>query len=150
MSTNYEELFNDSYDRITSADQGDTFFSHFYTLFIESTQALNVLSSPQAHREQQKIIYKAFFYMLSVATSYIVSDYLEHVTREQNEHGLNLPASVFAYWRRAVLQTVRDLDPQCDEEVLTAWAIFMAPGLEFMRRQAELHHDASKEAQDEK
>ncbi|MHA7846015.1 Globin [Serratia sp. D1N4] len=150
MSTNYEVLFNDSYDRITSADQGDAFFSHFYALFIESTQALNVLPNPQAHQEQQKIIYKSFFYMLSVATSYIVSDYLEHVTREQSEHGLNLPASVFAYWRRAVLQTVRDLDPHCNEDVLTAWAIFMAPGLEFMRRQAELHHDASKEAQDEK
>ncbi|WP_447907868.1 hypothetical protein [Serratia fonticola] len=40
------------------------------------------------------------------------------------------------------MQTVRDLDPLCDEEVLTAWAIFMAPGLEFMRRQAELHYDA--------
>jgi hypothetical protein len=144
MSTNYEVLFNNSYDRITAADQGETFFSHFYSLFIESTLELNVLPNPQMHEERQKIIYKSFFYMLSVATTYIASDYLERVAREQNEQGLNLPASVFAYWRRAVLQTVRDLDPLCDEEILTAWAIFMAPGLEFMRRQAELHHDANQ------
>jgi hypothetical protein len=48
------------------------------------------------------------------------------------------------------LQTVRDLDPECDEEVLTAWAIFMAPGLEFMRRQAELHHDADQGSKNER
>ncbi|WMT12675.1 Globin [Serratia fonticola] len=150
MSTNYDVLFNASYDRITSADHGDAFFSHFYALFIDSTQALNILPSPRAPQEQQKIIYKSFFYMLSVATTYIVSDYLKQVAQEQSDQGLNLPAAVFAYWRRAVLQTVRDLDPLCDEEVLTAWAIFMAPGLEFMRRQAELHHDTSQEGRDEK
>lgn len=150
MSTNYDMLFNASYDRITSADHGDAFFSHFYTLFIDSTQALNILPSPRAHQEQQKIIYKSFFYMLSVATTYIVSDYLKQVAQEQSDQGLNLPAAVFAYWRRAVLQTVRALDPRCDEEVLTAWAIFMAPGLEFMRRQAELYHDTSQEGRDEK
>ncbi len=144
MSTNYEALFNSSYDRITGKDHGDLFFSHFYRLFIESTQQLKILPTPEHHQQQQKIIYKSFFYMLSVATTHIVSDYLEHVAREQSAQGLNLPASVFAYWRRAVLQTVRDLDPLCDEDVLTAWAIFMAPGLEFMRRQAELHHDANQ------
>ncbi|PAA99509.1 Globin [Serratia fonticola] len=144
MSTNYEALFNSSYDRITAKDQGDLFFSHFYQLFVESTQGLKIQPTPEHQQAQQKIIYKSFFYMLSVATSHIVADYLEHVAREQSSQGLNLPASVFAYWRRAVLQTVRDLDPLCDEEVLTAWAIFMAPGLEFMRRQAELHHDAAQ------
>ncbi|WP_431225410.1 Globin [Serratia sp. L9] len=144
MSTDYEALFNSSYDRITAKDHGDLFFSHFYRLFIESTQELKIQSTHEHHQQQQKIIYKSFFYMLSVATTHIVSDYLVHVAREQSSEGLNLPASVFAYWRRAVLQTVRELDPVCDEEVLTAWAIFMAPGLEFMRRQAELHHDASK------
>lgn len=144
MSTNYEALFNNSYDRITAKDHGDAFFSHFYKLFIESTQELKILPNAELHQKQQKIIYKSFFYMLSVATTHIVSDYLEHVAREQSSEGLNLPASVFAYWRRAVLQTVQELDPLWDEEVLTAWAIFMAPGLEFMRRQAELHHDASK------
>jgi hypothetical protein len=150
MSTNYEVLFNNSYDRITSVDRGDQFFAHFYRLFVESTPGLKVLSGAQLHHEQHKIIYKSFFYMLSVATSHTVSDYLERVSRQHNQHGLNLPASAFAYWRRAVLQTVRDLDPLCNEEVLTAWAIFMAPGLEFMRRQAELHHDASKESHDGK
>lgn len=150
MSTNYEALFNSSYDRITGKDHGDLFFAHFYSLFIASTQELKIQLTPEHQQAQQKIIYKSFFYMLSVATTYTVSDYLEHVAREQSAQGLNLPASVFAYWRRAVLQTVRDLDPECDEEVLTAWAIFMAPGLEFMRRQAELHHDGNKGSQNER
>ncbi|WP_288444431.1 globin [uncultured Serratia sp.] len=96
--------------------------------------------------EKQKIIYKTFFYMLSVANTHIVADYLVQVTQEGSPQGLNLPPSIYALWRKAVLQTVRDLDPECDEEILTAWAIVLAPGLEFMRRQAELHHNPAAQS----
>ena len=46
----------------------------------------------------------------------------------------------FALWREAMLKTVRASDPLCDEEILTAWAMAISPGLEYLRRQAELHY----------
>ncbi|STW89250.1 Uncharacterised protein [Klebsiella pneumoniae] len=39
-----------------------------------------------------------------------------------------------------MLKTVRASDPLCDEEILTAWAMAISPGLEYLRRQAELHY----------
>ena len=146
MGINYEELFNNSYSRITQGDKGDRFFTHFYALFIGSTEDLSSPGTIAQRLKKQKIIYKTFFYMLSVANTHIVADYLVQVTQEGSPQSLNLPPSIYALWRKAVLQTVRDLDPECDEEILTAWAIVLAPGLEFMRRQAELHHNPSAQS----
>lgn len=140
MGINYEELFNNSYARILPNDKGDRFFTHFYTLFTKSSDDEKSPLSVAQRLDKQKIIYKTFFYMLSVANTHIVADYLVQITRESNPQNINLPPSAYALWRRAVLQTVRDLDPKCDEEIITAWAIILAPGLEFMRRQAELFH----------
>lgn len=140
MGINYEELFNDSYNRMTTHDKGGLFFAHFYALFVDSTGDLTPLLTAAQRLEKQKVIYKTFFYMLSVANTHIVSDYLVKITRDRSQQNLNLPPSIYAFWRKAVLQTVIDLDPQCDDEILTAWAIILAPGLEFMRRQAELYH----------
>ena len=45
--------------------------------------------------------------MLSVANTHIVADYLVQVTQEGSPQSLNLPPSIYALWRKAVLQTVR-------------------------------------------
>ena len=85
-------------------------------MFIGSTEDLSSPGSIAQRLEKQKIIYKTFFYMLSVANTHIVADYLVQVTQEGSPQSLNLPPSIYALWRKAVLQTVRDLDPECDED----------------------------------
>ena len=64
----------------------------------------------------------------------------QHFSQRSGEEGLRLPPRFFALWREAMLKTVRASDPLCDEEILTAWAMAIAPGLEYLRRQAELHY----------
>ncbi|WP_277206583.1 hypothetical protein [Vibrio misgurnus] len=143
MGINYAELFNSSYARIMASDKGDRFFTHFYALFSASHDEDIAPLSQAVRLEKQKIIYKTFFYMLSVANIHVVADYLIQITRDNHPQNLNLAPSRYALWRKSVLQTVQHLDPQWDEETLTAWAVVLAPGLEFMRRQAELYHKTS-------
>ena len=80
--------------------------------------------------------------MLAVDGALIVPDFLERLAREQSDDGLHLPPRFFALWREAMLSAVSERDPQCDDEILTAWAMAIAPGLEYLRRQAELHYRA--------
>lgn len=67
--------------------------------------------------------------MLAVNGDLFVPDFLERLARAQSEEGLRLPPRFFALWREAMLKTVRACDPLCDEEILTAWAMAIAPGL---------------------
>jgi len=91
-------------------------------------------------KEGQQMIFKSFYAMLAVDGVLFVPDFLERLARAQSDEGLRLPPRFFAMWREAMLNTVRACDPLCDEEIITAWAMAIAPGLEYLRRQAELHY----------
>lgn len=140
MSFSYDAVFNDSYARITDSDNGERFFNHFYQLFVHSTAEIEATFLEQDEARIRKIVYKTFFYMLSVSSTHNVSNYLINISRTQDAEGIKLPPAFYAHWRRAILETVRRLDPDCDEEIITAWAMVIAPGLEYVRRQAELFH----------
>lgn len=79
--------------------------------------------------------------MLAVDGALIVPDFLERGAGAKAMTACTF-RRVFALWREAMLNTVSLRDPQCDDEILTAWAMAIAPGLEYLRRQAELHYRA--------
>ncbi|WP_029590893.1 globin [Franconibacter pulveris] len=138
----YRDLFDASLSRVFPQDDKTPFFNAFYEKFIHM--------SPETERHFQavnaddlrRLIHKSFFAMLAVDGSLFVPDFLESLARDQGSGGIGLPPGFFALWRQAMLNTVRERDPLCDEEVLTAWAMSIAPGLEYLRRQAELHYQA--------
>lgn len=136
----YRDLFEASLGRVFPQEDKKPFFNAFYQAF--------VTMSPETERhfllgnaeEGRQLIFKSFFAMLAVDGSLFVPDFLEKLARDQSGSGLHLPPRFFALWRQAMLDTVRQRDPLCDEEILTAWAMAIAPGLEYLRRQAELHY----------
>uniref|UniRef100_UPI001BCD6B84 globin n=1 Tax=Enterobacter cloacae TaxID=550 RepID=UPI001BCD6B84 len=114
----------------------------FYDAFVHMSPETEAHFARLPDQESQQTLFKSFFAMLAVDGAMIVPDFLERLAREQSDDGLHLPPRFFALWREAMLNTVSLRDPQCDDEILTAWAMAIAPGLEYLRRQAELHYRA--------
>lgn len=136
----YRDLFEASLNRVVPEHDKQRFFQAFYSTFIHMSTETEQHFSQRSGEEGQQMIFKSFFAMLAVNGDLFVPDFLERLAREQSEEGLRLPPRFFALWREAMLKTVRASDPLCDEEILTAWAMAIAPGLEYLRRQAELHY----------
>ncbi|WP_230350706.1 globin [Lelliottia sp. WAP21] len=141
----YRDLFDASLNRVLPESDKKAFFLAFYTAFIHMSPETEQHFARRPSEEGQQMIYKSFFAMLAVDGALFVPDFLERLAREQSHDGLRLPPRFFAFWREAMLDTVRARDPLCDEEILTAWAMAIAPGLEYLRRQAELHYHAGGE-----
>ncbi|WP_061708125.1 globin family protein [Pseudenterobacter timonensis] len=141
----YRDIFEASLNRVLPENDKKRFFQAFYTTFIHISPETEQHFSRHAGEESRQLIYKCFFAMLAVDGVLFVPDFLERTAREQSDEGLRLPPRLFALWRESMLRTVRACDPLCDEEVLTAWAMAIAPGLEYLRRQAELHYRAGGE-----
>ncbi|VYU44190.1 globin [Metakosakonia massiliensis] len=141
----YRDLFDASLSRVFPNDEKSAFFNAFYATFRHMSPETESHFSRLAGDEGRQLLFKSFFAMLAVDGVLFVPDFLERLAREQNTEGLRLPPRFFALWREAMLTTVRQRDPQCDEEILTAWAMAIAPGLEYLRRQAELHYQAKGE-----
>ncbi|WP_205956034.1 globin [Pantoea stewartii] len=141
----YRDLFEASVSRVLSETNKKDFFLAFYEAFIHRTPETEQHFARRPSEEGRQMIYKSFFAMLTVDGALFVPDFLEQLARRQTQDGLRLPPRFFAFWREAMLRTVRERDPLCDEEVLTAWAMAIAPGLEYLRRQAELHYQPGGE-----
>ncbi|WP_313112065.1 globin [Pseudescherichia sp.] len=141
----YRDLFEASLNRVIPGHDKKRFFEAFWDTFIHMSPETEQHFARRPGTEGQQMIYKSFFAMLAVDGALFVPDFLEHLAQEQSDEGLRLPPRFFALWREAMLKTVRACDPLCDEEILTAWAMAIAPGLEYLRRQAELHYKAGGE-----
>ncbi|MCE6965607.1 globin [Enterobacter sp. MW07] len=138
----YRDLFEASLNRVIAGHDRKRFFEAFWDTFIHMSPETERHFARRPEQEGQQMIYKSFFAMLAVDGVLFVPDFLERLAREQSDEGLRLPPRFFALWREAMLSTVRTRDPLCDEEIITAWAMAIAPGLEYLRRQAELHYQA--------
>ncbi|WP_318373508.1 globin [Enterobacter sp.] len=140
----YRDLFEASLNRVIPDNDKKSFFQAFYDAFKHMTPETELHFSRQPDEEGPQMMYKTFFAMLAVDGVLFVPDFLERLAREQSHDGLRLPPRFFALWREAMLNTVHLRDPECDDEILTAWAMAIAPGLEYLRRQAELHYRAQE------
>ena len=138
----YRDLFEASLNRVIPGHDKKRFFEAFWDTFIHMSPETEQHFARRLDTQGEQMIYKSFLAMLAVDGALFVPDYLERLAREQSDEGLRLPPRFFALWREAMLKTVRACDPLCDEEILTAWAMAIAPGLEYLRRQAELHYTA--------
>lgn len=141
----YRDLFEASLSRVLPENDKRRFFEAFLETFIHMSPETERHFAGRPESDGQQMLYKSFFAMLAVDGALFVPDFLERLAREQSQAGLRLPPRFFALWREAMLRTVRACDPLCDEEILTAWAMAIAPGLEYLRRQAELHYQAGGE-----
>lgn len=141
----YRDLFEASLNRVIPEHDKTRFFDAFWETFSHMSSETEQHFARRPGKEGQQMIFKSFFAMLAVDGVLFVPDFLERLAREQSDEGLRLPPRFFALWREAMLRSVRACDPLCDEEILTAWAMAIAPGLEYLRRQAELHYQAGGE-----
>lgn len=136
----YRDLFEASLNWVIPEHDKKRFFDIFWDTFSHMSPETEQHFARRPGKEGQQMIFKSFFAMLTVDGVLFVPDFLERLAREQSDEGLRLPPRFFAMWREAMLNTVRACDPLCDEEIITAWAMAIAPGLEYLRRQAELHY----------
>jgi hemoglobin-like flavoprotein len=133
--TNYEEIFLESYRRLTGDDYGERFFDHFYDAFLNTSEQIRAKFANTEMARQKQMMRKSFFHLLNLYHTKVTSDYLERIAIQHGPSRLAIPESMFNAWRAAILATVRELDARhYDVTVEIAWAMTIAPGLEFMRQ----------------
>ena len=58
--------------------------------------------------------------------------YLEYIARRHDRHHLNIEPEFYDLWLEALIDTVRDCDPEFDAEVEQAWRGVMRYGIDYM------------------
>jgi hemoglobin-like flavoprotein len=140
MSEN--ELFDESYSRVFGEGVGITedatpFFEAFYRRFLVDAAIADAFSQTDMNR-QVGMLRKSFFHLVAFYVSHEPSAELERIASIHSKIGIQ--PEYYDLWLDALVDTVREFDPECDLATELSWRWAMTPGLTYMRLLDTLPH----------
>ena len=133
MSEN--ELFDASYTRIFGdgvglSEAATPFFEAFYGHFLKHPGIRKAFEGTDMSR-QVSMLRKSFF---NLAAFYVSHEPSAELTRIATiHHRLGIDPSYYDLWLDALIETVREFDPECDQATELAWRLALMPGITYMR-----------------
>lgn len=128
----YRKLFAESYLR-TVVNGDEDFFGRFYELFIAADPDVSkVFSSTDMHR-QILMLQESLLHMIEFENSKIASQRFQKVASYHGSEEMNIPPHLFDLWMDCLVETVREREPQFDSHIETAWRVYLASGVAFLK-----------------
>ncbi len=135
----YLQLFVDSYKRVLVSDRRDEyFFEAFYRLFISrSPQAAEKFKDTNMRR-QQEMLHTSIDHMIYFSTDRRATENLVRVVAVHSRAGIDIEPGLYDGWLDALLEAVRLIDPDYDDDIDLAWRVVLAPGVTYMKRKYDI------------
>lgn len=125
------ERFDDSLSRCYADPR---FLERFYEVFLEtSPEARAKFAHTDLAKQRRMLKASLVLMMLGAGGKYEGTVHMEHIARVHGRSGHDIPAHLYDVWLDCLLETVREFDPECDEELLQIWRRTLAPGIAFMK-----------------
>ncbi len=131
--TEYLRVFSNSLARMESAGPENELVSCFYDKFIQSSPEIAAKFTNTDLERQKEMLRDSFRLMLTFSTKRQSGEELERIGTRHAKTDLDIAPSLYEAWMDSLVAAVKELDPEFDRTVDTAWRIVMAPGIEFMK-----------------
>jgi len=129
----YVATFNASLARVSDGGLKDSFLERFYERFVASDVAIAQKFCKTDMEHQKRMLGDSFAELREFSGTLQTNPYLIALARTHGIRGHDVAAAWYDRWLDALVQTVREVDPQANNNVELAWRIVMAPGIEFMK-----------------
>ncbi len=127
----FESLFDGSYERVRQ--HGDAFFETFYQRFLASSPLVRQKFYHTDMVEQRRMLKKSFYSLVVFYASGSSEGVLENIARTHNARGYNILPVLYDYWLESLMETVRQYDDQCDDDVELAWRLVLSSGITYLK-----------------
>ena len=135
---NYERLFEDSYARVVGqgiglSDQGKLFFNAFYDVFISKSDEIGEKFADVDMSIQVGVLQKSMFHLISFYVAKTDSEYLRSIAMTHSRANYDIKPEFYDIWLESLIETLRKMDSEFDDDVELAWRLAMTPGIQFMK-----------------
>ncbi|MGI0117206.1 globin domain-containing protein [Zooshikella sp. RANM57] len=130
----YERIFDESYERVRKIQRNkQTFFEVFYQRFMATSPdiAARFVNTEMSH--QRRMLEKSFYKLLTFYATNNAADYLEKIAEQHDHEHLNIKPVWYDLWLEALMTTLREFDPDYNDEIELAWRLVLSPGITFMK-----------------
>ncbi len=108
-------------------------YGHFYERLLASSPEVAVRFQRTNMSEQKRILHHAINLILSFFERNPVGTWaIERVRHTHSRSQLDIPPRLYAYWRSAFLDAVRELDPALDAATERAWRTVLQAAIDFV------------------
>ena len=129
----YAATFADSLARVTAPDMDERFFDRFYERFTGLHPEIKEKFSKTDFAHQKKMLRESLDEMRDFADKLCSNNYIITLARIHGTRGHDIAERFFDLWLDELVETVAEIDPECNDNVRLAWRVTMAPGIEFMK-----------------
>lgn len=134
--TDFDRLYSDSYLRInTVVKQGKDFFERFYDNFIASSSQVAEKFKNTDMKIQKKMLRDSLTYLERFSVYKREDDFMLALAQRHNKAHADVPPNLYDLWLAALIETVKEYDPEYDDKVEIAWRMQLAAGIEYMKFQ---------------
>lgn len=133
-----ENTFPDSYTRIFGKGikmnlTGDRFFSRFYEKFVSSSREVAEAFKNTDMDQQKNMLKRSLLYSINFITNINNFHSMRHIALSHSKKGYNIKPELYDLWMDCMADTVREFDPEFDDDVELAWRLAFAPGITYMK-----------------
>tara|TARA_R110002094_G_scaffold1276_3_gene6131 strand:+ start:388 stop:798 length:411 start_codon:yes stop_codon:yes gene_type:complete len=129
----YEQIFDQSFERCCTRKAPLPFFHDFYSRYIVSDSRVADAFRDTDMLQQEKVLEKSFYRLLVFYTTNNSDDYINHIAVRHNRHNLNINPQLYDLWLETLLDTVAEFDPLFDDSIELAWRLVFSPGITYMK-----------------
>jgi truncated hemoglobin YjbI len=128
-------LFDESYQRLFGSGvkigpSASPFFGSFYRNFLERPDIRELFRTTDMTR-QEAMLRRSLFHLVAFYVSHEPSAELERIALVHNR--LGIADALYDEWLDALVDTVREHDPECDFATELSWRLALTPGITYMR-----------------
>ncbi len=130
----YRALFHASHDRLVGdADEYRDFLAAFYQRFTAVSPAAAAHFEGTDMVRQRRMLARSLAEVVEFSETGIASDYLRQVAHRHSRDERDVAPELYGQWLDSLIATLREFQPECDDETELAWRVVLAPGISYMQ-----------------
>ncbi len=131
---NYEKTFQDSYRRaVGTGSYNQAFITRFHDLLIERSGAIASMFRQIDISAQRTMLHDSLNLLVDFFHDRRVTPQIEQIALLYSRVQKKVAQDLYATLVDALVDTVKEFDPEFNEEVGMAWRLVLAPGITFLQ-----------------
>ena len=121
----YAKIFSDSNQRVLAktTSKEEAFFDVFYDRFIASSPLVLEKFKNVDMGSQKRMLKQSLAYLLNLFVMKKIPDHLVSIAQRHDRDHADIPPELYGLWLECLVDTVKEFDPQFDDNVELAWRL---------------------------
>lgn len=131
----YDRVYRDSFLRVVGqSTHGDDFFARFYERFLSTSPEVRDKFRDTDFSVQREMLRRSLTHVERFSVYRRADEAMRRIADRHARSDLDIEPYLYDIWLDSLVETVRELDPEFEDDVEIAWRVQLAAGIAYMKQ----------------